>query len=65
VLRHAGQVLRGARHPKGRHLLLRDDVAHIRVSAARPVRVQIDGDVLGERGSVNFTSVPAALRVAV
>lgn len=65
VLRHIGQVLRGASQPKGKHLLLRDDVSHIRVTSARPVRVQVDGDVLGERRSVNFMSVPAALRVAV
>jgi diacylglycerol kinase family enzyme len=64
VLRHLGQLLRDA-NPKGKHLVLRDDVSHIRVTSARPVRVQVDGDVLGERGSVNFTSVPAALRVAV
>jgi diacylglycerol kinase family enzyme len=64
VLRHVGQVLRGTA-PKGKHLELRDDVSHIRVTSPRPVRVQVDGDVLGERGSVNFMSVPAALRVAV
>jgi diacylglycerol kinase family enzyme len=64
VLRHVGQVLRGAT-PKGKHLVLRDDVSHVRVTSPRPVRVQVDGDVLGEQGSVNFTSVPAALRVAV
>jgi diacylglycerol kinase family enzyme len=64
VLRHLGQLLRNG-NPKGKHLVLRDDVSHIRVTSARPVRVQVDGDVLGERGSVNFTSVPDALRVAV
>ncbi|HVV19832.1 MAG TPA: diacylglycerol kinase family protein [Pseudonocardiaceae bacterium] len=65
VLRHIGQILRGVAQPKGKHLLLRDDVSHIRVTSARPVRVQVDGDVLGERESVSFMSVPAALRVAV
>ena len=65
VLRHVGQILRGAADPKGRHLVLREDVSHVRVTSPRPVRVQVDGDVLGERKSVNFTSVPAALRVAV
>jgi diacylglycerol kinase family enzyme len=65
VLRHAGQVLRGARPPRGKHLVLRDDLSHIRVSSVKPVPVQVDGDVLGERESVNFMSVPAALRVAV
>lgn len=65
VVRHVGQVLRGADSPKGRHLLVRDDVPHLTVTSAKPVRVQVDGDVLGERRSVNFTSVPVALRVAV
>jgi diacylglycerol kinase family enzyme len=65
VLRHLSQILRGADRPKGKNLVLRDDLSHIRVTSAKPVRVQVDGDVLGERGSVNFTSVPAALRVAV
>jgi diacylglycerol kinase family enzyme len=65
VLRHLGQVLRNADEPKGKHLVLRDDVSHIRVTSAKPVRVQVDGDLLGERRSVNFVSVPAALRVAV
>jgi diacylglycerol kinase family enzyme len=65
VLRHVGQVLRSKAEPSGKHLILRDDVSHIRVSSDKPVRVQVDGDVLGERRSVNFMSVPAALRVAV
>lgn len=65
VMRHLSQILRGVRHKKGRRLVVRDDMSHVRVTSARPVRVQVDGDVLGERMSVNFTSVPAALRVAV
>jgi diacylglycerol kinase family enzyme len=64
VLRHVGQILRNV-EPKGKHLVLRDDLSHVRVTSPRPVRVQVDGDVLGERRSVNFTSVPDALRVAV
>lgn len=65
VLRQIGQVVRGAHAPRGKHLILRDDVSHVRVTSAAPVRVQVDGDLLGERRSVNFMSVPAALRVAV
>lgn len=65
VLRHAAQVLRGAHEPRGKHLVLRDDLSHVRVTSAAPVQVQVDGDLLGERRSVNFTSVPLALRVAV
>ena len=65
IVRHAGQVLRGASHPKGRNLLFRDDEPHIRVTSAKPFRVQVDGDLLGEQNEVHFVSVPAALRVAL
>ena len=65
VLRHAAQILRGAHEPRGKHLVLRDDLSRIRVTSDELVRVQVDGDLLGERRSVNFMSVPAALRVAV
>jgi diacylglycerol kinase family enzyme len=65
VLRHIGQVLRTNPKPRGKHLVLRDDLSHVRVTSDVPVRVQVDGDLLGERRSVNFVSVPAALRVAV
>jgi diacylglycerol kinase family enzyme len=65
IARHAGQMLRGASHPKGRNLLFRDDEPHIRVTSAKPVRVQVDGDLLGEQNEVEFISVPDALRVAL
>jgi diacylglycerol kinase family enzyme len=65
IARHAGQILRGANHPKGRNLLFRDDEPHIRVTSAKPVRVQVDGDLLGEQNEVHFFSVPDALRVAL
>jgi diacylglycerol kinase family enzyme len=65
VLRHIQQIVRGVARPRGKHLVLRDDLSHIRVTSVKPVRVQVDGDVLDERTSVNFRSVPAALRVAV
>jgi diacylglycerol kinase family enzyme len=65
VLRSVTQILRGAPSRRGKHLVIRDDVSHIRVTSAKPVRVQVDGDVLGDRRSVDFASVPAALRVAV
>jgi diacylglycerol kinase family enzyme len=64
VLRHAGQILWGKARPKGKHLVVRDDVARIRVTSDKPVRVQVDGDLLGERRSVDLTAVRAALRVA-
>ncbi|MEV4319219.1 diacylglycerol kinase family protein [Actinocrispum sp. NPDC049592] len=54
---------RGNQH--GRKLLRRDDVESIRVTAEEPVRLQVDGDLVGERTNVEFTSVPKALRVAL
>ncbi len=65
IARHAGQVLRGASRPKGHNLLFRDDEPHVRVMSAKPVRVQVDGDLLGEQNEVHFFSVPDALRVAL
>jgi diacylglycerol kinase family enzyme len=39
------------------------DVAEFTLLSARPQAFQLDGDYLGEREKVRFTSVPAALRV--
>ncbi|MDQ3579840.1 MAG: diacylglycerol kinase family lipid kinase [Actinomycetota bacterium] len=65
VLRHLNQALsvRGEQH--GKHLVRRDDVQKIRVTSVEPVRLQCDGDLIGERHEVEFTSVPGALTVAV
>lgn len=65
VIRHITQLLRKRPKPHGKHLLLRNDVSSVRVTSSQPFRVQVDGDLLGERRSVDFTSVAAALRVAV
>lgn len=61
--RQVAQILRERADPRGPHLLRRDDVAWVRVRCARPMRVQVDGDHLGERTEVEFRSVPEALRV--
>jgi len=65
VLRHLRQALsdRGQQH--GAQLLRRDDVARVRVVAERPVRLQVDGDLVGDRSTVEFISVPDALTVAI
>lgn len=65
VLRHARQVLDGKPNPRGGNLVRLDDVASVRVSSPSPVQVQVDGDLVGERTSVEFRSVPEALQVAV
>ncbi|MBU3707257.1 MAG: diacylglycerol kinase family lipid kinase [Mycobacterium sp.] len=48
---------------KGPHLLREDDVAWVRLTAAQPVSCQVDGDFLGMRDDMTFTSVPRALAV--
>ncbi|GIJ10357.1 diacylglycerol/lipid kinase family protein [Micromonospora andamanensis] len=49
--------------PHGRQVLRLHDVAEFTLVASRPQAFQLDGDYLGEREKVRFTSVPAALRV--
>ncbi|MCM0675721.1 NAD(+)/NADH kinase [Micromonospora phytophila] len=54
-----------SRHPdpRGRQVLRLHDVAEFTLVSGRPQAFQLDGDYLGEREKVRFTSVPAALRV--
>jgi diacylglycerol kinase family enzyme len=49
--------------PHGRQVLRLHDVAEFTLLSSRPQAFQLDGDYLGEREKVRFTSVPAALRV--
>ena len=49
--------------PHGRQVLRLHDVAEFTLLSARPQAFQLDGDYLGEREKVRFTSVPEALRV--
>ena len=49
----------------GRHVIRADDVAWATVRCREPVAFQVDGDYLGERSEVEFTSVPRALRLVV
>ncbi|MFI7548197.1 diacylglycerol/lipid kinase family protein [Micromonospora sediminimaris] len=49
--------------PHGRQVLRLHDMAEFTLVASRPQAFQLDGDYLGEREKVRFTSVPAALRV--
>lgn len=48
---------------KARHLVREDDLDWVRITAAEPVSCQIDGDFLGPRDDMTFTSVPGALTV--
>ncbi|WP_243792241.1 diacylglycerol kinase family protein [Saccharopolyspora gloriosae] len=65
VLRYIAQMLRGSAKPHGRNALRRADVGSIHVACQEPLRLQVDGDNLGERSVIEFVSVPDALRVAV
>jgi diacylglycerol kinase family enzyme len=56
-------VSRRDKEPRGRAAVHRHDLGGFRVTAARPVALQVDGEPLGERSEVVFRSVPDALRV--
>ncbi len=47
----------------GRHVLSYHDQARVLMRASRPIAFQIDGEYVGERQSVEFRSIPKALRV--
>jgi diacylglycerol kinase family enzyme len=57
------QILARKAGPHGRQVLRLHDVAEFTLVAAAPEAFQLDGDYLGERSKVRFTSVPQALRV--
>ncbi len=63
-LRAAASIVSG-RTTGGRHVVRADDVAWATVRCREPVALQVDGDYLGERSEVKFTSVPRALRLVV
>lgn len=65
VLWRVSQALseRGARD--GRHVVRRDDVQKVRITADEQVNFQVDGDLVGLRQRVEFRNVPGALTVAV
>lgn len=49
--------------PHGRQVLRLHDMADFTLVSSRPQAFQLDGDYLGDREKVRFTSIPAALRV--
>ncbi|WP_054051688.1 diacylglycerol kinase family protein [Alloactinosynnema sp. L-07] len=65
VVRHVAQAFSGKGETKGKNLVRRDDVAKLVVTAANPVQLQCDGDLIGARTRVEFTSMPKALTVAI
>lgn len=59
----ARQLLASNGDPKGRNLFRVDDVSTVRIEADDEVGLQIDGDFIGRRNVVDFTSVPEVLEV--
>jgi diacylglycerol kinase family enzyme len=62
-LRLARQMFARVPDPVARHLIRDDDVGWIRITSDVPVACQIDGDYVGPRETMTFTSVPDALGV--
>jgi diacylglycerol kinase family enzyme len=56
-------ILRAGGDPHGRKVLRQDAVGHVRVRAAAPVALQVDGEHLGDHRDVRFRAVAGALRV--
>jgi diacylglycerol kinase family enzyme len=65
ALRVGSALLRRNGDPRGRQVIRYDDVPSLRISSARPIDFQVDGDYLGKRTQVVFSSIPDALRVLV
>ncbi|MCW6006711.1 diacylglycerol kinase family lipid kinase [Micromonospora sp. CPCC 205371] len=61
--RTVSQIFSRRPDPRGRQVVRLHDVDEFTLLAARPQPFQLDGDYLGEREKVRFTSVPGALRV--
>jgi diacylglycerol kinase family enzyme len=63
VLRHLRQAVSRKGEQRGGKLLRHDDVPTLTITSPEPVRVQCDGDLIGERTCVKVTSVRDALCV--
>ncbi|HOZ58675.1 MAG TPA: diacylglycerol kinase family protein [Nakamurella multipartita] len=61
----AATAIVSGRTSGGKHVVRTDDVPWATVRCREPVAFQMDGDYLGERSEVKFTSVPRALRLVV
>ncbi|MFC5290974.1 diacylglycerol/lipid kinase family protein [Actinokineospora guangxiensis] len=63
VLRHVRQALSAKGVRAGRRLVHQDDVDTLLVSAKEPVKLQCDGDLIGEFDAVRFRGVAGAVTV--
>jgi diacylglycerol kinase family enzyme len=64
ALRATGEIL-GGRSGSSRSIVRAQDEPWATVRCSKPVGLQADGDYLGEKTEVRFTSVPNALRLVV
>ncbi|OYD69208.1 diacylglycerol/lipid kinase family protein [Rhodococcus sp. OK302] len=62
-LRVVRQLLARGAEPKSKVLVRTDNVPHITIESSRPIGLQMDGDYIGLRHTVEFTAVPDALEV--
>jgi diacylglycerol kinase family enzyme len=65
VARVASQLVRRDGDPHGEKIIRFDDVLAVTLRSAEPIGFQVDGDFLGKRTKVVFSSVPDALKVVV
>jgi diacylglycerol kinase family enzyme len=65
VLSTVARAVLGRCGPAGSGALRDDDVGELRAHSNRPVRLQVDGDLLGRHTDVTFRNVPNALSVIV
>lgn len=63
VLKHLRQAVSQKGEQRGKKLFRRDDVPELTITSADPVRVQCDGDLIGERTCVKVAAVRHALAV--
>jgi diacylglycerol kinase family enzyme len=57
------QILASTPQPHGKRVLALHDLDSFALSADRPMAFQLDGDYLGEQDTIEFLSVPEALRI--
>ncbi|MGI5214576.1 diacylglycerol/lipid kinase family protein [Plantactinospora sp. CA-290183] len=63
TVRAVTQILSRRSYPHGKQVLRLHDMPEFTLVSQHPEAFQLDGDYLGERNKVRFTSVTAALRV--
>jgi diacylglycerol kinase family enzyme len=63
ILRIALQSFAGARHTSNRHVFALHDQARLRFDSDVPLPLQADGELIGDRTSVDVRSVPDALSI--